>query len=151
MDEIELVQVDGKTEAESSSDEEVCYLLAEPSLLEEQNEEMIVISDEETTEKQENFDRDIVDLDLKTETTQQLPLIKNRSKYSNFEEDVDESDSQNETTHKEKGTKKMPGLRSITQDSQNFDADVVDLAFKSESPSETSQDESQEQRFKYWA
>ena len=119
MDEIELVQVDCKTEEESSSDEEVHYLLAEPSLLEDKNGEKIVISDEEITEKQENFDADVVDLDFKTETTQQLPLIQNASKYSNFKEDVEELDYPNKTTNKGKEIKKMPGLRSIAQDSQH--------------------------------
>ena len=86
MDEIELAQVGCKTEAENSSDEEVNYLLAEPSLLEERDEEMIVISDEEMTEKQENFD--VEDLDFKTETTQQS----------------NESDSDEENTVKEENS-----------------------------------------------
>ena len=103
MDEIELVQVGCKTEAESSSDDEVYYLLEEPSLLEERDEEMIdIISDEKRTEKQRNFDEDIVDLDFKTETTQQFPLEGNASKYLNFDEDLEKLNYSYETTQNEK-------------------------------------------------
>ena len=68
MDEIELVQVDCKTEAESSSDEEVYYLLAEPSLLEERDErEMIVIS-ESDSDVEMTIKEDVGEFDYPYET-----------------------------------------------------------------------------------